>query len=163
MGGRCSKPKDGDIHFDFGDGQQWTYSQEDSESSTPTDLAPRAVLPRSPPRENKSPLLKPRVPLPAPVHKSPPKPSETFQPPVQNTVFVPKQAAAIATVIKAAPPSAPKPPQHLNDDDFSVAPSLHLECRSIGKTKFDDIYTRGRKVSPRKKERERCSEYSIRF
>jgi hypothetical protein len=35
----------------------------------------------------------------------------------------------------------------LDDDDFSVAPSLDVEMRSITKHTFDDVYQRGRKVS----------------
>lgn len=35
----------------------------------------------------------------------------------------------------------------LDDDDFSVAPSLAVEMRSICETKFDDVYQRGKKVS----------------
>jgi hypothetical protein len=34
----------------------------------------------------------------------------------------------------------------LDDDDFSVAPSLAVEMRSICETKFDDVYQRGKKV-----------------
>jgi hypothetical protein len=177
MGGSCSKPKNDEIHFDFGDGHEWKSpeeiinkdlnlhhsdhdrtSREESESTGAADLAPRAVSPsRSPYPENKAPLWK----APAPkVNKSGSKRSVSFQPPVSSTTFKPRQAAAVAAAaVKAAPPaSAPaRPPtQLLDDDDFSVAPSLDLECRSIGKTKFDDIYTRGREVSPKKK-KGRCS------
>jgi hypothetical protein len=38
-------------------------------------------------------------------------------------------------------------PRKLEDDDFSVAPSLDVEMRSITKHTFDDVYQRGRKVS----------------
>jgi hypothetical protein len=34
----------------------------------------------------------------------------------------------------------------LDDDDFSVAPSLAVEMRSITETTFDDVYQRGKKV-----------------
>jgi hypothetical protein len=38
----------------------------------------------------------------------------------------------------------------LDDDDFSVAPSLATEMQIVSessKTKFDDVYRRGKKVS----------------
>ena len=38
-------------------------------------------------------------------------------------------------------------PRKLDDDDFSVAPSLDVEMRSIVNHTFDDIYQRGKKVS----------------
>lgn len=41
---------------------------------------------------------------------------------------------------------AGKEPLKLDDDDFSVAPSLAVAMRSVVKTSFDQIYERGQKV-----------------
>ena len=38
-------------------------------------------------------------------------------------------------------------PNHLDDDDFSVAPSMDQDVKSVVSVVFDDVYKRGRKVS----------------
>jgi hypothetical protein len=38
-------------------------------------------------------------------------------------------------------------PRKLEDDDFSVAPSLDVEMRSVVSKSFEDVYVRGEKVS----------------
>lgn len=50
---------------------------------------------------------------------------------------------------RAKTSSVPGEPRHLDDDDFSVAPSLGVAMRSIVKVSFEDIYIRGKKVSSR--------------
>ena len=37
---------------------------------------------------------------------------------------------------------------YLDDDDFSVAPSMDQDVKSVVSVSFDDVYKRGRKVSP---------------
>ena len=93
----------------------------------------------------------------------PTKPSSTktpFIPPVASTSFLVPPAnvvgSPIAMVSSPKPSHAPvldaatnkpkQPPRQLDEDDFSVAPSLDVEVRSITKTTFDDIYIRGKKV-----------------
>ena len=51
-----------------------------------------------------------------------------------------------APALDAATNKPKQPPRKLDDDDFSVAPSLDVEVRSITKTTFDDIYARGKQV-----------------
>ena len=36
---------------------------------------------------------------------------------------------------------------YLDDDDFSVAPSMDQDVKSVVSVSFDDVYARGRKVS----------------
>jgi hypothetical protein len=36
---------------------------------------------------------------------------------------------------------------YLDDDDFSVAPSMDQDVKSVVSVSFDDVYKRGRKVS----------------
>ncbi|KAG7354455.1 serine/threonine protein kinase [Nitzschia inconspicua] len=83
-----------------------------------------------------------------PAVPSPPPPP----PPVpQSAVSVPPPPPPLSAVSKASqqdPMHAIKPIL-LDDDDFSVAPSLATEMRSIcesSKTKFDDVYQRGKKL-----------------
>jgi len=48
-------------------------------------------------------------------------------------------------------------PRKLDDDDFSVAPSLDVEMRSVVNHSFNDIYERGKKVSSECAEEHSCS------
>jgi hypothetical protein len=38
-------------------------------------------------------------------------------------------------------------PRRLDDDDFSVAPSLDVEMRSVVNKSFEEVYVRDKKVS----------------
>jgi hypothetical protein len=151
------------VQFDFGDSNHKSDHGAANSTSTPvpTPFTRPAETRVIPPTNNK-----PQV-VPAPVHQIPThKPSETFRPPVASTSFtiaevVTQQPQAIQGVVAAIVPkaaaAAPSLSNHLasasidityqNDDgDFSVAPSLALDCRSISKTSFKDIYMQGKKV-----------------
>jgi hypothetical protein len=133
----CGASKDA-VQFDFGD---------DSPKRTPAAGTAVAVAPTPPTR-------------PAPPNKAThvqiqPKPSETFRPPASTTSFQPpvrvqqqQQTKPVSPVPKAPTAVAPAlKTTYIHDDgDFSVAPSLELDCRSVVETSFDDIYTRGREV-----------------
>jgi hypothetical protein len=69
----------------------------------------------------------------------------------------PPPMSAETTAGRRPPPPPPPPPPPtsssnlskpivLDDDDFSVAPSLAVEMRSVVRHTFDDIYQRGKKV-----------------
>ena len=144
----CGASKDA-VEFDFGNGGP----NKPPEAPTP----PTGTT--IPPPVAKAPTPPTRPPVPKP--PAPSKPSEKpFQPPISTTslsfesppVAIDQPAIPVLTAPVPAPAPArlapPKPePSHIHDDgDFSVAPSLDQDCRSIVETSFDDIYTRGRQV-----------------
>lgn len=69
--------------------------------------------------------------------------------PPASTSFV-KGSAGVA---KTPPPKKSQqktqkaPPKPVDPDDHSVAPSLDLEVREKSKKKFDEVYSRSKKVS----------------
>lgn len=86
----------------------------------------------------------PDPPVQAPPPPTPP-PTMTPVPPRNN-----RNTGTAAAPKSSQPPMPVEPrnvePRLLDDDDFSVAPSLDVAMRNIHSHSFDDVYQRGRKV-----------------
>jgi hypothetical protein len=79
---------------------------------------------------------------PPPTHTAPPPPSTMTPMPPRNSRNTTDSANS------SQPKFEPRQvePRHLDDDDFSVAPSLDVAMRNVVAHKFDQVYKRGRKV-----------------
>ena len=79
-----------------------------------------------------------------------PDPEPGPAPPPTLTPVPPSSAKGLGASNRQMNAAGSKPqasPRQLNDDDFSVAPSLDVAMRSIVAQKFGDIYKKGKKVS----------------
>jgi hypothetical protein len=84
---------------------------------------------------------------PPPPHVAPPVPPPPPPFPGQSEVEGTSASTYAQQRSQHLPPEPPPPkPIVLDDDDFSVAPSLAVEMRSIVNHTFDDVYQRGKKV-----------------
>ena len=95
-------------------------------------ISPAPATPRSVPDQAQPPVLTP----------VPPSGAKKTKPKSKNRTV--KTAPSFAwSEASSQPQSAPR---KLNDDDFSVAPSLEVAMRSIVAHKFTDVYQKGKKV-----------------
>ena len=107
---------------------------------------PRKVF-SPPPKINEAPVPTTNPTPPAPDVPAPP--DETVPPPTLTPV-PPSSAKGLGASNRQMNTAGSKPQtsaRQLNDDDFSVAPSLDVAMRSIVAQKFGDIYKKGKKVS----------------
>lgn len=104
--------------------------------SSESFVAKPAFSPRKSPKSNANAVAAP-TPPPPPPYTTPS--SHTHQTPGGDTDFG-------SSVGNSSRDSQRSPPRRLDDDDFSVAPSLDLEMRSVSTKTFDDVYIRGKQV-----------------